>query len=414
MFSEFLAVSHVHNDMTICKKSYMVPATMAKQGVLVLALASIAGCSSVGSLFGGDKVDYKSAGKAAPLDVPPDLTQLQRENRYAIPETNRGSATASGYSLQQQGLKSGVIADPQLAGGKQIMPQGVGEVRVERAGNVRWLVVKQKPEVLFPLVKEFWQDSGFVVIKEVPEAGIMETDWAENRAKIPQDVIRNTIGKVLDSLYSSGERDKFRTRLERTADGGTEIYISHRGVEEVLVGQYKETTSWAPRPSDPSLEDEFLSRLMVRLGIAADQAKGALASAKPAAEHAKLVKAPNASFVEVDEGFDRAWRRIGLALDRVGFTVEDRDRIQGVYFVRYVDQLSDAQAKAAGEKGFFSRLFSFGSSDKSKDAQRFQIAVKAAEGTGTATQVFVMDDKGKPENSEVGSKILTLLNEQLK
>ena len=403
----------MRNDMTICKKSYMMPAIMAKQGVLVLALASIAGCSTIGSLLGNDKVDYKSAGKAAPLDVPPDLTQLQRENRYAIPETNRGTATASGYSLQLQGQKGGVIADPQATGAKPLVPQSVGEVRIERAGNQRWLVVKQKPEVLFPLVKEFWQDSGFIVNKEVPEAGIMETDWAENRGKIPQDVIRNTIGKVLDSLYSTGERDKFRTRLERTADGSTEIYISHRGVEEVLVGQYKETSSWTPRASDPALESEFLSRLMVRLGIAADQAKGALASVKPQAEHSKLIKAPNASFVEVDEGFDRAWRRIGLALDRVGFTVEDRDRIQGIYFVRYVDQLSDAQAKAVTEKGFFSRLFSFGSSDKSKDAQRYQITVKLAE-SGNATQVFVFDDKGKLETSEVASKILGLLNDQLK
>lgn len=394
--------------MTICKKSYMMP--IAKQGVLLLAVASIAGCSSVGSLFGGDKVDYKSAGKAAPLDVPPDLTQLQRENRYAIPETNRGSATASSYSLQQQGLKGGVVSDP---GSKTVLPQGSLAVRVERMGNSRWLVVQQKPEVLFPLIKEFWQDSGFIVNKEVPEAGIMETDWAENRAKIPQDLIRNTIGKVLDSLYSSSERDKFRTRLERTADGGTEIYISHRGVEEVLVGQNRESTSWTPRASDPALEVEFLSRLMVRLGIAGDQAKGAVAAATPQAEHAKLVKAANASYVEIDEGFDRSWRRIGLALDRVGFTVEDRDRIQGVYFVRYVDQLTDAQTKEVVEKGFFSRLFSFGSSSK-KDAQKFQIAVKAVDGSVNATQVFVFDDKGKPDNSAVGGKILGLLQEQLK
>src|SRR5439155_20556183 len=186
---------------------------------------------------------------------------------------------------------------------------------------------------------------------EMPAAGVMETDWAENRAKIPQDLIRRTLGKVLDSLYSTGERDKFRTRLERSADGSTEIYISHRGAQEVLTGAQKETSMWTPRPSDPDLEAEFLSRLMARLGSDKEAAKTAVANATPQESHAKLVKDAGGARLDVDESFDRAWRRVGLALDRVGFTVEDRDRILGTYFVRYVDQ--DAQANAS--KGFLSR-----------------------------------------------------------
>jgi outer membrane protein assembly factor BamC len=406
--------------MIIRKKSHMAPNLIAQRGLLVVALVGLAGCSAVSNLLGGDKLDYKSSGKAPTLDIPPDLTQLQRENRYAIPETNRGTATASSYSLQQGG--QGAVPAATVAAGVPVAPgvqkiaplQGVGDIHVERSGTQRWLVVKQTPEALWPQIKDFWQDSGFLLNTELPEAGIMETDWAENRAKIPQDLIRNTIGKVLDSLYSTGERDKFRTRLERGADGSTEIYISHRGAEEVLVGQYKETTSWTARASDPALETEFLTRLMVRLGADGDRAKAAVGNAVSQTPHAKLVKAAGAAgaHVELDESFDRAWRRVGLALDRVGFTVEDRDRIQGVYFVRYVDQLTDAQGKPVGEKGFFSKLFSFGSSDKSKDAMRYRVAVKA--GAGATSEVEILTFEGKPDASATSGKILALLNDQLK
>jgi outer membrane protein assembly factor BamC len=383
--------------MTIRKNSHM-----AQRGIIyALALASLTACSSISSLMEGDRVDYKSAGKAPTLEVPPDLTQLQRENRYAIPEANRGTATASGYNLQQT---------TRPASTSVVAPSATSDIRIERAGTQRWLIVKQTPEALWPQIKDFWQDSGFLISIESAQSGVMETDWAENRAKIPQDFIRSTLGKALDSLYSTGERDKFRTRLERGADGSTEIYISHRGAQEVLVGQQKEGTVWTPRPADPELEAEFLSRLMARLGVETTRAKATVANAPAQATRAKLVKNGSSGYVEVEESFDRAWRRVGLALDRVGFTVEDRDRTQGMYFVRYVDQGQDAQNKS--EKGFLSKLFSFGSSDdKAKSAQRYRVAVKA---TGTVSQVAVLNNEGSPESSPTADKILSLLSEQLK
>lgn len=394
-----LDLSHFSIDMIIRKNAHVVQRGL----IYALALASLMGCSSIGSMLDGNRIDYKSAGKAPTLEVPPDLTQLQRENRYAIPETNRGMATASGYNLQQN-------ARP--ANSTVIAPNATPEARIERAGNQRWLVVKQSPEELWPQIKDFWQDSGFLINVELPQAGLMETDWAENRAKIPDDFIRNTLGKVLDSLYSTGERDKFRTRLERAPDGSTEIYISHRGVQEELVGQEKEGTVWTPRPADPELEAEFLARLMTRLGVENAQAKATVANAQSQPARAKLVKGNSGGYVEVGEGFDRAWRRVGLALDRVGFTVEDRDRSQGLYFVRYVDQAMDAQSKSASDKGFFSKLFSFGSDDdKAKGAQRYRVEVK---GNGTVSQVAVLNNEGRPEASKTADRILSLLNEQLK
>jgi outer membrane protein assembly factor BamC len=377
--------------MTI-RKNKTLASQPAVRALALSALAlSLAACSTV---FESDKVDYRAAKKAAKLDIPPDLTQLQKDNRYAIPD-GRGIATASG--MQQQGPAA------QGAGDETISPVPTDKVRVERAGNQRWLVVKETPEQLWPQLKDFWDASGFTIETENPQAGILETNWAENRSKIPQDFIRNTIGKIFDSAYSTGERDKFRTRLERLPDGSTEIYISHRGSEEVL---QKETTTWTTRANDPQLEAAYLARLMARLTGSTNlkAAASVVDGAAPAPQHAKLL----VDHVEVDEGFDRAWRRVGLALDRVGFTVEDRDRVQGIYFVRYVDP------ENAEKQGFFAKLLSFGSdSDKAKEAQRYRVLVKA-DASGNASDVTVLTNDGKPVTTPTGAKILKLLNDELK
>ncbi|MDO9193833.1 MAG: outer membrane protein assembly factor BamC [Undibacterium sp.] len=387
----------------------MAKSFVAKNGIAgALALAgviSLSACSTISNILEPNHIDYKSASKAttAALDVPPDLTQIRRDNRFGIPEANQGSATASSYNLQKNNKTlasaNGVVAPLQLK-----------EMRIERDGSQRWLVVNQTPEILWPQLKDFWQELGFLINVENQDSGVMETDWAENRAKIPQDVIRRTLGKVLDSLYSTGERDKFRTRIERTANGNVEIYISHRGAQEVLVGTQKESTVWSPRPSDSGLEAEFLSRLMVRLGSDVDSAKSAVSSTSPVKARAKLLKAENLSYIETDEGFDRSWRRVGLALDRVGFTVEDRDRSKGLYFVRYIDQDVDAKTKGASE-GFFSKLFSWGSSDATKNTQKYRVYVKE---TGDVSHVTVHGEDGKVDSSPIAEKILQLLSDQLK
>lgn len=370
----------------------------ATRGLFIaLAVAGLAGCSSVNSLIEGDRIDYKSTGKGRSLEVPPDLTQLQRENRYAIPQGS--TVTASGYNLQQ-GVRpsSNVVA-----------PKSVENMRIERAGNQRWLVVQQVPEALWPRLKDFWQDMGFLIQIESPEAGILETDWAENRAKLPQDVIRNTLGRVLDSLYSTGERDKFRTRLERGADGATEIYISHRRMEEQLTGLEDGSTVWSPAAADPELEAEFLARMMAYLGVEENKARAAIADASSQATRAKLVRGSNGGYVQVDETFDRAWRRVGLALDRVGFTVEDRDRAAGLYFVRYVDPETEGEP---AKKSFLSRLNPFSSSsDKTREAERYRVSVEA---DGQGSQVKVLDNNGQPTTSRTADRILSLLNEQLR
>jgi outer membrane protein assembly factor BamC len=232
---------------------------------------SLAGCSTLDGLFSSDKVDYKTQSKQTTgLDVPPDLTQLAKDSRAQV---QGGSITASALSATRPAAPTaGSLPTNSVA------LNAAGDVRLERSGTDRWLHTAATPEQVWPQLRAFWQERGLELTKEQPEVGIMETNWAENRAKLPNDFIRSTIGKVFDGLWSTGERDMYRTRVERGANG-TDIFISHRGMQEVYTTTAKDATAWQNRPNDPSLEAEMLSRLMLKLGGQETAAKAAVAGA---------------------------------------------------------------------------------------------------------------------------------------
>ena len=368
------------------------------------ALALLAAACSTDDLVDGtSRIEYKSAQKLPPLDVPPDLTTPPRDGRYQVPDSARGAATLSGYQAgraQQQGQPRG---DP------SVLPSVEG-VRVQRDGNQRWLVVNQPAERLWPAMKSFWVENGLLIELEVPEAGVMETGWAENRALIDQNLVRSKIGSIFAPLASTGMRDKYRMRLERAPDGGTEVYISHRGLEEVYATLVEGAgeTAWQSRPPDPELEAEFLRRLMVRLGTPAEEAKLKLATAPVPAARASLRKGPEgAPLLEVSESFDRAWRRVGLALDRVGFTVEDRDRQKGLYFVRYADPQTGTKKK----EGLLDKLAFWRDDKPAIKPEQYRVAVTGAD---AASLVQVLGQSGAAEDTPTANRILGLLHEQLK
>jgi outer membrane protein assembly factor BamC len=365
----------------------------------VLLACSLAACSSIENFAAGDKVDYRTTAVKTPgLEVPPDLTQLARDSRYQAQ-----GGTISAAAFQAGGAASAPAAIATVA------PKTVGDMKIERAGNQRWLTTAASPETLWPQLEGFWKDNGFALAVNQANVGVMETEWAENRAKLPKDLIRSTLGKLVDSLYETGERDKFRTRIERTASGGSEVYVSHRGLMEVYGDKNKDTTVWQPRPADPDLEAEMLQRLMLKLGAKEESAKAAVAGASaPAAGTATVGAQAGATTLQLNDSFDRAWRRVGLALDRSGFTVEDRDRKQGLYFVRYVDPALVGKE----EPGFFSKLLSFGSNKDERGAPaRYRVSVKSE---GDRSTVSVQTSEGAPESGEAGKRIIALLAEDLK
>ena len=356
-----------------------------------VALGTLLLLSACSSVMDGDKVNYKTEGgtKVVPLDIPPDLSQLARDTRYVVPG---GSVTASSMANRP-------AASVATTAAKQI-----NDVRIERDGSQRWLVVNRSADVVWPIVQGFWKENGFEYVIEQQQIGLLETEWAENRAKIPQDFIRRTLGKVLDGLYSSGQRDKFRTRIERNSTGGVDIFITHRGMSEEYKDQTKSGTIWVPRPSDPELEIEFLSRLMVKLGASNEQAAAQLKPA-PTVSNSKVALTTKgaATVLNISDSFDVSWRRIGLALDRTGFTVEDRDRAKGIYFVRYVDTATKE------DKGFFSKLFS--KSEPDAGPVKYRIAIRYVDGT---SEVTVQNAAGNTENSPVTQRMLKLLADDLR
>ena len=361
-----------------------------------MAISLLAGCSTIRDTMEGERVDYKSSGsaKGPSLDVPPDLTQLSRDTRYVVPGM---PVSASSYQVAQPTQAVVTAANT------------VGDVRIERAGSQRWLVVNRPADKLWSPVRDFWLESGFLLAQDQENLGIMETDYAENRAKLPQDFIRNALGKAFDSLYSTGERDKFRTRLERRPDGGTEIYISHRGMEEIVTGAKGgnavsgDSTIWQPRATDPELEAEFLRRMMVKLGVTQEQSK-VLIAAGATPQTSRVALRNNLPVVQMDEGFERAWRRIGLALDRTGFTVEDRDRSQGTYFVRYVEPVANKS-----DPSFISKLFS--GSGSAPPPLKYRITLKSE---GEKTTVSVLNAQGTPESSANAQRIVQVIADDLK
>ncbi len=369
---------------------------LAILGLVIIGTIALTACKSMTS---SDTVDYKSTGavRGPNLSYPPDLITAQADRRYIVQD---GTATMSEYNAA---MKKSVQM-------RNNVMTGIPGMRIARDGERRWLVVEKPATELYPQVKDFWQENGFLLVVDSPSTGIMETDWAENRAKIPQDFIRSALGSVLDSIYDTGERDKYKTRLEVGKPGETEIYITQKGALEKCMTDASGSciyTIWTSRPNDPELEAVFLARLMERLGMTQEQAKAAVAAPLgPKTPKAKFVQeANNRGYIELSAGFDRSWRDVGLALDRSNFTVEDRNRSNGVYYVRYVNSKD-----VSDKKGFFSNLFS--SKDDSKlQAKKYQVIVKS---TGeNSANVYVQDADGKPENTPAGIQLLTLLNDQL-
>ena len=375
-----------------------------------LLLAATLACMLAGCGLFGSKSSYKGAqGRAVqPLEVPPELSAPSIDDRYALADP-KAQTTYSSYSQRPVPGAAPAPGTPAAA----VLPRVEG-ARLERVGDQRWLVVKGEPAKVWPWVREFWVESGFTFVKEEPNTGILETEWFEDRSKIPQDFVRNTLGKVIPNAWSTSRRDKYRTRLEKGSEyETTEIFVSNRQVEEVWADEgTKDRTVWTPRPADREAEAEMLSRLLVKFGAVQAQAAAAkTGTAKGAAPAEARNAVMDASGLTVNDGFDRAWRRVGLALDRVGFTVEDRDRSKGVFFVRYIDPERDLQPADKPKEGFMDKLKFWKTAPKGKEPQ-YRILVSDA--GSSMSQVQVQDAAGVAEKSNTGKKILTLLYDQLK
>jgi outer membrane protein assembly factor BamC len=425
------------------KQINMKPIVSSKLMAIALLSLFLSACDSIP--FIDSTSDYKGAGRAKPLEVPPDLTGVSSSDAYNVPG---GSTTYNTYNQAQDGQEVGV---------EKVLPTSEG-VRMEKAGAQRWLVVKAPAEKIWPVVRDFWIDQGFAVRVENADTGVMETEWIEADAiKAAEDKknIGQKFDKWLDKLSGLADRRKFRTRLERgEKEGYTEIYMTHRtvnsapddGKNEVQTQLGKIDTGYRADANKKTLTEdeqaaeldaELLRRLMVKLGVSEKQAQQI--AANPVSEkRAEVTKEADSSVtLSLNDPFDRGWRRVGLALDRIGFVTEDKDRSKGVYFVRYTDvDIDDSPTK---KKGLFESLKFWGKDDpevenKSKpkddktiiDKLKFwkgddgktdpskQYRIQLTEADGDKTKVNVVDADGKNNRSSTGNRIISLLYDQLK
>ncbi|WP_424260389.1 outer membrane protein assembly factor BamC [Castellaniella sp.] len=361
--------------------------------VSIALISSLAGCSTLGQLTGqSESIEYKSTVTGDPLSIPPDLTQASDNTHYKAPE---GTASLSAYSASQRN-QSANPAD-------RVLPQSAG-IEVMRDGTLRWLVVSEAAETLYPKIIEFWGQQGFTIQSQNPKVGLIETDWAENRAKVPEGWLRSALGSVLDQVFDSGERDRFTTRLERV-NGKTEVYISHQHMEETPTIDGT-AFKWVFGKEDPGLNAAMLARLMVYLGT--DQQKAAQdiknASQDTGAGTTAQLADGQASLM-VNESFDRAWRRVGVAIDSARFTVEDRNRDQGDYYIRYLDTDTGEQIQ---QQTVFGRMFG---TRNAAEPQKLRVHL-AQQGGGT--QVTVLNQDGQQMTDATARRILSVLDNNLK
>lgn len=311
-------------------------------------------------------------------------------------------------------------------------------VRLERAGSQRWLVVQAPPEKIWPVIREFWAELGFAVRVENAQTGVMETEWVDP-SSLTQDAKGNYLDKFqgwLDKLNTLKNRQKFRTRIDHGEEAGTtEIYMSHRSVSDVpddgkvrvrtIAGEIE--TGYAPKKSDSSrnkseearadaedIDAELLRRLMVRLGVEEQKSRSVLAATNSELRATLTKDKDGALNLVLNDQFDRAWRRAGLALDRVGFVVEDKDRSRGLFYVRYSDV--DIDDKPQPKKGLIDTLKFWGDDDKDKEKgnpdKQYRVKVESNDSSGS--KITITDKEGNRNRSSTADRIITLLYEQLK
>lgn len=372
--------------MTNMRRNKRYTALAAGLGLVVLS-----GCSQWNQLMGHEEsVDYRSTVPSAgnPLSIPPDLTQAGESAHYRAPE---GTTTLSQYqqSARQQ----------QAAGAASNVLPASDHVRVLRDGNIRWLQVDQPAENVYPKIIDFWGEQGFTIHSQNAQAGLIETDWAENRAKVPEGWIKSALGGILDSVFDSGERERFRTRIERV-NNQTEVYISHDQMVET--GTADNTGfKWIEGKEDPGLNAAMLARLMVFLGTDIERAQTLVTQAEAGPGQPQVERpAADQATLRLNESFDRAWRRVGVAIDGAGFSVDDRDRSAGDYYVRYLD--TDTGRKIE-QPNFFSRMFG---GKGTSEAQVYRIHVADQ---GGASVVSVLDQAGQPDQSDTAKRIINVL-----
>lgn len=339
---------------------------------------------------------YLDASVGGPLELPPDLTLVQSESNFELPEVFAGDDADARDRI------------PVLA--------KVESLRVEGSENLYWLSVEEPVDSLYRQVKNFWASEGYRLTLDEPVIGVMQTEWILKEVGTSQDK-RNWLERLFSKEDLSATQDQFRTRIERIQQGKSRIYVAHRGAEYNYVLDTsdrglipdEDDNNWRLRQPDPELEIEMLSRLMVYLGLQRVQVDQKMANIKLFQPRAflKLNADENSPFLIVKDPYQIAWNRIHHNLERMNFEIAE-----SVYKSGLVDVVGifvvNLDVEDSNKRG---GLFSLSSAS---EPETRQIALILSEETHELTRVEIEDIVGELDTSPEGSRFLNLLYQQIK
>ena len=357
--------------------------------------------------------DYVSSSRAKKLDIPPDLSEIESNSEYGIP----GEAVS--YKDYEDAKRAGYKEVKVLAN-----PEGM---RIVKSGNLRWLVVSETPEELWPHMESFWEELGFGIKVLNRRTGVMETEWIKS-SKLNVDTNKGLGSRFdawLDGLANLADRRKFRTRLENgLKEGTTEIYISQRSIvgmdqdakdriarlkegsystelykiqeyipdDEAEAEEITEKLKTEMNLDEYEINAEILRRLMTKLGMTDFDAKQKLANPIEK-KNATLVKSKKGNYLLLNDAYDRSWRRLSLALDIIGFVTEDKNRSDGIFYVKYRDL--DLEGPKKKNKGLIDKLAFW--EDDEEEAQRIKEEEERLNNLGVTEETEVIEDKSLTE-----------------
>lgn len=361
--------------------------------IVGLSLLGASACSTVDSFMDtSNRINYQNNKAVKVLDFPPDLTAPEYDMAFTIPVD--GVVRASNIN----NLTNSYTVD-----GRQIsvLPKST-KIKSGRIGNIHWIDVNTPAEKLWPKLREFWRSVGIAVKRDEPRIGIMETEWAENRAGLPMDWFRKALNSALQGAFDAGTRDRYRIRVEKPTDQTTRVFLTHKGAEKIVNGS---AAGWELRPANHELEAELLNRLKAFLQGDGNAAKSSLvtSSATPSSSLASLVTQEGHKVLQVHDNYKRAWVLTGVMLDRIGLVVEKRNQAAGIYVVTYRGDDQDTV-----KRGFFSRIFG-GRKTILIKGQEYQVHVQDA---GKLSNVRITDEEGKPLADKQATQVLSRLKKE--
>jgi len=361
-------------------------------GFTLFILVNVSACSVVDNFMDTkNRINYKNNHSVKALEFPPDLTAPEFDMAFALPADGVVNAStlksaSGGYTIDGRRIS--------------VLPESTN-MKIGGQGKVRWLDVAAPAESLWPRIRDFWRSVGISVKRDEPKIGIMETEWAENRAGLPMDWFRKSLGKMFQKAYDAGTRDRYRVRIEKPSTATTRIFLTHKGAEKVMTNT---VSGWELRPSNHELEAEMLNRLQAFLQGDVGAAKGTVSTdLNQTSSLVNLVVQEGRPILQINDNYKRAWVLTGIMLDRMGLVAEKRNQAAGIIDVKYQGDDEDT-----AKRGFFSRIFG-GRKTLLVKGQAYQVHIQDA---GKLSVVRIMDEEGKPLNPKLATAVLTRLKKE--